>query len=482
MNYAVYVRVSTDKDEQVSSVENQIDICRYWLEKNGYEWDDSAVYFDDGISGTAWLERHAMQLILEKARKKELDTVVFKSIHRLARDLKDALAIKEILIGHGIRMVTIEENYDSLYEGKNDMKFEMYAMFASQLPKTLSVSVSAALTAKIRRGEHTGIIPFGYDRVDKKLVINEEEAKIVREIFELQEKQIGYKTISKYLNEKGIRTKAGNNWSGTTIKHILTNSLYKGEYIMNQYGYVKVDGRKKRIINPKEKWTIFEDHHPAIIPKEQWDHVNNLGDEKRTRTKVDKKNEFRGIVYCAHCDSAIRAVYSGRYSRGEKKEWVYMKCARYKRYGTCVNHVPIQYHELREVILSMLKDKEKELNIQFSPQNEKKHKEKMQKVKKEIQQLKMKKDKLIELYIEGLIGKEAFVQRDKKFEGEIKEKELQLIKLSDVKAQSNEQKEVKKAFALLQEEQDLHETLKILVKKISLYKDKRMQIKYTFDI
>ncbi|MGR5970672.1 recombinase family protein [Bacillus paranthracis] len=156
MKYAVYVRVSTDHDDQVSSVENQIDICRYWIERNGFEWDENAVYFDDGISGTAWLERHAMQLILERARKKEIETVIFKSIHRLARDLKDALEIKEILLGHGIRLVTIEEGYDSLYEGRNDMKFEMYAMFASQLPKTLSVSISAALTAKVRRGEHIG--------------------------------------------------------------------------------------------------------------------------------------------------------------------------------------------------------------------------------------------------------------------------------------------------------------------------------------
>ena len=75
MRYAVYVRVSTDKDEQVSSVENQVDICRYWIEKNGYEWDQSAVYFDDGISGTAW-RRHAITTILKKVRKNELDTVV----------------------------------------------------------------------------------------------------------------------------------------------------------------------------------------------------------------------------------------------------------------------------------------------------------------------------------------------------------------------------------------------------------------------
>lgn len=482
LKYAVYVRVSTDRDEQESSVENQIDICRYWLEKNGYEWNQSSVYFDDGISGTAWLERHAMQLILEKARKKELDTVVFKSIHRLARDLKDALEIKEILLGHGIRLVTIEENYDSLYEGKNDMKFEMYAMFASQLPKTLSVSISAALTAKVRRGEHTGKIPFGYDRVDKKLVINQDEATIVKKIFDLYEKGTGYKTIAKYLNEQGTRTKTGNIWSAPTVKSILVNSLYKGESIMNKYSTVKIDGRKKRIKNPMEKWTVLENHHPEIISNTQWSRVNNVDKLRQNKTKVDKRNEFRGMMYCAHCGTAIRAVYSGKYTKGEKREWVYMKCARYKRYGTCVNHEPIQYHDIRQVILSMLKEKEKYVDIQLSPQNGDRNQEKIKTIKREIKQLKSKKDKLIELYIEELIGREVFSKRDARLDNDIKEKELQLIKLNDIKAQTEEKKEVKKAFSLLHEKQDLYEVFNILINRITLYQNKKLQIEYTFGV
>lgn len=84
--YAVYVRVSTDKDEQISSVENQIDICRNWLERNGFEWDEKCIFKDQGISGTVFLERPAIQLILEKAKQKEIEMVVFKSISRRARD------------------------------------------------------------------------------------------------------------------------------------------------------------------------------------------------------------------------------------------------------------------------------------------------------------------------------------------------------------------------------------------------------------
>ncbi|MBJ3793548.1 recombinase family protein, partial [Bacillus sp. OA1] len=166
------------------------------------EWDENSIYKDEAVSGTAWLERRAMQLILGKARKKELDTVVFKSIHRLGRDLRDALEIKEILLGHGVRLVTIEEGYDSYYEGENDLKFEMYAMFASQLPKTLSVSISAALAAKVRRGEYTGgTVPYGYKIVDKKYVINQEEAEIVREMYELYDNGLGYLRISNALND-----------------------------------------------------------------------------------------------------------------------------------------------------------------------------------------------------------------------------------------------------------------------------------------
>ena len=75
-SYAVYVRVSTDRDEQVSSVENQIDICRNWLERNGFKWDEKNVFKDEGISGTLFVDRPAIQLLLRKAKAKEIDMVV----------------------------------------------------------------------------------------------------------------------------------------------------------------------------------------------------------------------------------------------------------------------------------------------------------------------------------------------------------------------------------------------------------------------
>ncbi|EOA3904494.1 recombinase family protein [Bacillus cytotoxicus] len=484
MKYAVYVRVSTDRDEQVSSVENQIDVCRYWLEQNGYEWDDSSIYFDDGITGTVLLERHAMQLILEKARKRELQMVLFKSIHRLARDLKDALEIKEILIANGIRLVTIEEGYDSHYEGKNDMKFEMFAMFASQYPKTLSVSISAALSAKVRRGEHTGgRLPYGYKDQDKKYVINEEEAEIVREMYDMYSKGIGYIGIAKHLNARGIPSKTGGKWQMSSVQRIIRNPIYKGDYILNQYTTVKIGGRKKQIRNPEEKWTVFKNHHPAIISEEKWEAVNKPNEEKKRRPAL--WNEFRGIMFCAHCGSAMRVVYSAKKKKdGTKEEWRYLKCSRYKRYGRdeCVCHAPIQYHEFREFILENLKEKEKQLETEFNLDEQTSNKEKQNKLYREIQRIKEKRKKLIDLYTEDLIEKEEFLSGRKELEKIIKEKEVQLMSMEDKTEVKRTQDEFRKAFSLLDADKNLYEEFKRIINRIEIFQNGDIKITYRIDM
>ena len=337
--YIVYVRVSSDKDEQKDSVPNQIDICRYWLEQNGYEYDERSILKDEGKSGTMFLERTAMQLILNKARNRDIQMVVFKSIHRLARDLKDALEIKEVLTAHGVRVVTIEEGYDSLYEGKNDMKFEMYSMFAAQYPKTLSVSISSALAAKVRRGDHIGRVPFGYERINNKLVIKEDEAKVIRQIFYWYNNDgLGFKNIVHMLN-KGIETgdisrpRNGGVWQLTTVQSIIRNSTFCGEFTLNRYTSIKIDGRKKQIQNPKEKWIIFEDHHPAIVTKEEWKKANDKPVVNRKR-KISPWNEFRGLMKCGMCGCSMIVMQSWKKKKdGTKTRWQYLKCSAYRRAG-----------------------------------------------------------------------------------------------------------------------------------------------------
>lgn len=490
--YLVYVRVSTDKEEQETSPENQIDICRYWVEQNNFEWNEKAIVFDDGISGTVLLDRAAMQLVLDKARKREIKMVVFKSIHRLARDLRDSLEIKETLIAHGVRLVTIEEGFDSNYEGKNDMKFEMHSMFAAQLPKTISVSISAANGAKVRRGEHVGKVPFGYKLENKKLVIDESEAPTVRKIFKWYvEDGLGQKSVMNKLNvelEKGNVCKPRNKlvWQLTSVQTILKNPTYAGVYVRNRYTKVKINGRKKQIQNPPEKWQVYKDHHPAIVPLTIWEKANSK-EVKNKRTKITPWNEFRGLIKCSECDSNVVIVQSYKYKKdGTKTQWRYPKCSTYRRAGKhgCVNHKPVLYENFRAFILEKLKEKGKALSFKFENTLSEKRKKKLESLEEQkIKYEQMNKD-LIDLYIgERLITKIEFQQKRKEYDDKIKKLEDEIFLLSQQKEVEIEIKNIKNAFEQLeQNDADLYHAFTALIDEIIFYPDGKVDIAYKFEL
>ncbi|MYL50240.1 recombinase family protein [Halobacillus litoralis] len=489
--YLLYVRVSTDKDEQKDSVPNQIDICRYWIEKNNFEWNENSILKDDGLSGTYFLERKAMQLILKKARNREIKMVVFKSIHRLARDLKDALEIKEVLIGHGVRVVTMEENYDSHLEGKNDMKFEMYSMFAAQYPKTLSVSISASLAAKVRRGDHIGKIPFGYDRINHKLVIKEAEAEVIRKIFNWYTKdKLGFKSITNKLNE-GIENgtilppKESSYWGVTSVQRIIKSPIFCGTFILNKYTNIKVDGRKKQIKNPREKWNVFEDHHPAIVSKKQWKEANNK-DITKFNTKISKWNEFRGLMKCSECGSNIVTMvsYKRRKSDGHKTTFKYLKCSAYRRGGkaACVNHTPITYEDFREFILSSLIKKWNQVELDLENNLGKNTKSQINNLNQQKIQLEKKKNRLVDMYLNEMLDKEDYLKRKSGFEIEIEKIENELYLNSSIEHKQVQIRNVKEAFSSLKKtDQDLTRVFKEIIDNIFIAQNGEIEITYRID-
>lgn len=487
--YLVYVRVSSDKDSQKDSIPNQIDICRYWLEQNGFEWSDKSILIDEDKSGTMFLERTALQLILQKARNREIEMVVFKSIHRLARDLKDALEIKEVLVAHGVRVVTIEEDYDSHKEGKNDMKFEMHSMFAAQYPKTLSVSISSVLAAKVRKGHHIGRVPFGYDRIDNKLVINETEANVVRQIFKwYNEDGLGFKNITHMLN-KGIengeipRPRNGGVWQMTSVQSIIRNPTFCGTFILNQYTTIKIDGRKKQIRNPEEKWTIFENQHPAIVSKEEWEKANSKSVKKKI--KISPWNEFRGLMKCGKCGCNMIVMTSwNKRKDGSKTRWRYLKCSAYRRAGKsgCENHVPLTYEDFREFIVNRLVEKGERIALNFENVFGKRKQQQTIRLENNLIELRDKNKGLLDLYLDKLITKDEFTMKRNEFEKKINETQDQLFLLKQEESTKVAIKDIKQAFNKIKnKDKDIHHALKILIDQIVIHPDGETDITYNFE-
>ncbi|MEM5592081.1 recombinase family protein [Niallia circulans] len=486
IKYAVYVRVSTDRDEQVSSVENQIDICRNWLERNGYEWNEESVFKDEGISGTVFLDRPAIQLLLDKTKKGEIEMIVFKSISRLARDLKDSLEIRETLLAHNVRVISIEEGFDSFKVGKNDMVFELWSLFAAQYSRTLSSSISAALAAKVRRGEHIGKIPFGYNRIDQKLVINEEEAKVVRQMFHWYNvDKWGFKRITKELNDLGLKPKQKDKWQVTSVQRILQNPIYHGKFILNQYTTVKVGGRKKQIRNPEEKWIIFENHHPPIVTTNQFEKANSK-DFKSRKTKITPWNEFRDILKCAHCGSNMVIMQSYKKKKdGTRIEWKYLKCSKYRRYGAhgCVNHEPIRYEQFREFILRVLIEKGESIRLNFDTEYKKKQLEDTRSIENKIVRLEQQKKDVLDLYLnDRLISKAEFKVKRDELDKQISKLNDKLFLLTQDESTSINIETIRQAFKQLEnEDSDLHYAFQQLLESMEISQNGTLDIRYSFE-
>lgn len=489
--YLVYGRVSSQKDEQVSSLENQIDICRDWLERNDFEWNEKSIVIDNGITGTVLLDRAAMQLILKKAENREIKMVIFKSIHRLARDMRDSLEIREILLAHNVRVVTIEEGYDSLYEGKNDMKFEMFAMFAAQQPKTMSVSISSAMSAKVRRGERVGPAPFGYKVKDKKLIINEEEASTIKQIFKwYNEDGYGFKRITNLLNEelkKGTVSspRRRETWQITSVQRIIGNPVYCGVFIHNRYAKVKIGGRKKQIQNPREKWIIHEDHHPAIISRKEWEKANSKQVSNK-KQKITPWNEFRGMMKCSVCGSNMVVIQSWKKRKdGSKTRWRYLKCSAYRRAGVngCVNHTPILYEDFRKFVLERVIEKGHEISLNFQNNLHKQKQQEIRQLESRIKLLDEKSKGLIDLYLEDkLISKAEFQLKRKEYNEEVNKLNDRLFLLNQDEIVTNDIQNIQEAFQQLKnEDQDLHHAFIEIIDHIVVHPDGKLDIKYTFD-
>jgi site-specific DNA recombinase len=479
--YAVYVRVSTDRDEQLSSVENQIDICRNWLERNGYEWDENQVFKDEGISGTLFLERPSIQLILEKAKRKEIQMVVFKSISRLARDLKDSLEIREVFIAHNVRIISVEEGYDSNKAGKNDMAFELWSLFSAQYSRTLSSGVSAALAAKVRRGEHIGKTPYGYDKDDGFLVINKEEAKTVCQIYDWYNSGWGYKRITNELNAQGIKPKVQSKWQVTSVQSLIKNPIYCGDFILNQYTTVKVGGRRKQIRNPRGKWIYFENHHPAIVSRDEWRKANR-SQEEAPRRRITPWNEFRGLAKCSECGSNMVINSTIRKRKNGNRYWNYMKCSKYRRGGGCVNHDPILYEDFRALILKQLLEKGKSVSLNFTSDFESRKEAELQQLMKSREQAENRKKYLVDLYLDQLISKQEFEERRCEIEEQIQGLDDKIFLLRKKKYAEKNIQTIQEAFRLLEEQdQDLYKVFQVLIEEIQVYPDGKVDITYTFE-
>lgn len=228
MKIAAYARVSTEKESQVESFEKQIEFFNEFTKKNNYELYN--LYADEGISGKQIKHRKQFQQMMQDAKAKKFDKVVVKDVSRFARNTVDLLQSIRELKSYGIEVDFL--NNGEIMEGGSEFILTILGAMAQQESANMSKRVKFGKDITAKKGRVPNIV-FGYDKIPDErytLKINEEEASIVKEIFESYVyKGIGTTKIAWDLNDRGIRTKkTKSKWVQTSIVRMLKNPIYTG--------------------------------------------------------------------------------------------------------------------------------------------------------------------------------------------------------------------------------------------------------------
>lgn len=333
---AAYARVSTDSDEQLSSYEAQVEFYTRHIQSNP-EWEFVNVYTDEGISGTNTKKREGFNRMVADALDGKIDLILTKSISRFARNTVDTLTTVRKLREKNVEVYFEKENIYTL-----DAKGEVMITIMSSLAQEESRSISENVTWGKRRSMEEGRFSLaykyflGYKKGDDGILeIVEEEAKIVRKIYQLFLEGKTIRAIADYLTMQGIPTPRGKEkWSVSTVMSILTNEKYKGDALLQKTYTADFLTKKSKKNHGEVPQYYIKDSHPAIIDPATFDLVQQEIERRRPdRRQLHRSSPFTAKIICGECGG-----YYGRkvwHSNSKHRKYIWRCNQKYEAAEAC---------------------------------------------------------------------------------------------------------------------------------------------------
>ena len=490
MNIAAYCRVSTDKSDQLNSLETQKEFFLEYTKRTG----DNLIklYADEGISGTKIKNRKEFQRMLADAEKGLFDMVVVKDISRFARNTVDLLQSVRRLKSLGIETQFLTANMTSM--GNSEFVLTIFGALAQEESANTSKRIKFGKKMNAEKGRVPNIV-FGYDKTIGdyfNLCINENEAKAIRQIFQwYTEEGYGGSKIANMLNERGIKTKRGNNWSQNSVCRILTNEIYTGKIINGKEEIVDfLTGQRKE--KDESEWLVTIRPELRIIEDEVFDKAQDIlkgrhDSFKITHERQSNKYLFSTLIKCKECGWSFR-----RTVRQYKNTYVRWVCSGHNGKGadSCPNAVTVDEEELiqalqdyfqeilskkKKVINYVIKEfqrvyKAKDENIEYEKQ-----------LNTELNRLRKSREKYMDMYTDDLISREELNEKIGGMRKEIErlESELKMVSYHLTKGEQLEAI-LNSTFKQLEDITDVHEMtnaqLKRLIQKIEVDKEGNVDI------
>ena len=449
-----YARVSTDQDEQINSLENQV---QYYTEliQSKPNWKFVPGYVDEGISGGSTKRRDNFNRMIRDAKAGMFDFIITKEISRFSRSTLDSIKYTQELLDYNVGVFFQNDNINTL-DTDSEFRLVIMAGVAQDEIRKLSERLKFGFRQAIKNGHVLGNDKlYGYDKKDCVLTVNEEEAEIVRIIFDLYgNERLGTRTISKRLMELGYTSREGNAFNTLTIRHILENPKYKGWYCGNKSQ--SVDYRTKRnVLLDESEWVTYPDPSiPAIVSEELWNRANALYKRRREEMKshssgvsFHNRYPYSAKIYCEeHGTTFHRQVIQTK--KGQQEVW---QCKVYRSHGRAACSAPQIRSSDLDVILSdifkeLVRDKEKIIDSLVTvltniPKEVDYGKLRCQ-VENEMDDLERKKNRLLDLSIAGALTVEEFKERNDAFNVQILERHGKLTAIRQEANQPSEELDI----------------------------------------
>ena len=498
-----YARVSTDKDEQINSLENQI---QYYTEliQSKPNWTYIEGYIDEGISGTSTKKRDSFNRMIRDAKAGRFDFIITKEISRFSRSTLDSIKYTQELLEHDVGVLFQNDNINTL-DSDSEFRLVVMAGVAQDEVRKLSERLKFGFRQAIKNGHVLGNDKlWGYDKKDCVLTINEEEAQVVRRIFDLYaNQQMGIRRISQTLYDEGFTSRKGNTFNVLTIRHILCNPKYKGWYCANKSQTVDYRSKRKVFLDESE-WVMYPDPSiPAIVSEELWDRANALYKRRsqqmmshQSAAEFHNRYPYSGKIICEeHGTSFHRQVL--RSSKGEKEVW---QCRVYRNRGRVACSAPqLRTTELDQImaqIFDQLTQNKQAIidavvTVLQSVPDEHDYAQDIRHIEEDLSSIQAKKDRLLEMSIEGVISTAEFKQRNDGFNEQAKVLEERLAVLqSEAEKGQQTTAQLQEIRSALEEELTFQNSVnsalvttildKIIVKKGSTKEELHLEIHLKF--
>ncbi len=474
LNVVFYARVSTEKEKQINSLENQVTFFEEYIKQNK-NWNFIKGYIDEGISGTTSIKRENFMKMIEEGKQKKFDLLITKEVSRFSRDTIDSLLYTRQLLEYNVCVYFLSDNIITA-SSDGELRLTIMSSMAQDEVRKISERTKFGFKRALKKGTVLGTDNiWGYKKNKGKLVIDEVEAEIVKKIFSIyaNDNRIGLKKLSEQLAIQGYYNHNNKPFHQNTLKKIIQNPKYKGYYTGGLSTVVDYRTKKRNFYDRKE-WITYKNFSkvPPIVSEELWEKANHKLIERgkkvaKASRKYQTKYPLSGKVYCnKHNCSFVRKIrhykskqdaiywYCSEFHKTGKKECspAYIKEADiYNKLVEQLKQYKINKQEICKDLLNMYKgaiEQEEGIEIKKS-------------LEQELNKLKKKKERLLDLALAKIFTKE-----------ELKLKNIELTrKISktqeELKQQKIEKNEIEDYLKLL--EKNILAELEISITNIEEY-------------